>query len=884
MEGEDYILIKNFIDKSTIKHYKEIAKKYQESDSKVGTRIGKEKKIRKDIYFNTQDCSTLDKFIIKNKELNDKFNYLIEFREKFKLGKYYGSEGGFYIPHTDTQGGMEHRKLSMVICISHKEDYEGGLFKFIDLRKEFKFDYGDAVFFKSHLLHGVEPVTGGLREVLISFLWDKDGEGIRAIRNPNVHPSNYQSIFSRLSNSNVNTPSSAYFKMPEHLKNNAILPNNVPQLINLNNSSNPQLTINDILKFNSQPKKIVINEPPKLEKPIIKIEKPPVNVPAPPIHLIKSNNIVSPPLPLPPPPPVENTNIISNVQKEVVPLKPSIDFHPYIISFSLWGDSQLYNYGIVENALVAKDVYPDYMLYVYHNDTILEKTFELLKKMDNVRLIKIDDNVSKATNMLWRFRPAFESDSVVLVRDSDSLINKREADATKEFLDSDYDLHIMRDNACHKYNILGGMWSARNGGLRKYKHMLDNFNAISDVRGADQKFMKKIYDNMMPNVCIHIGGGCEKYSESLGEKNYNYFKTSGHHIGKLNWFTPLTRELLNEPNDDLKRSAHYRYGDPRKFISLIPADSGPGNQVVGIKECLLIAKLINRTCLVPPIREHYVKSNSTFYPFNDIYKLNLNYAVIDDERHSKLNSEVVNNVYCIHNGYFKKTLRHQNIIEHKNFNEIPLKKGKIRNYDDIDEIKNLKDDLIIIKHLFNNVCISKCMFNGCFQCDMNEIFYDHYSEICSRFDFSENIKKIGNNFIKNVLNDHYNCIHIRLPDIFGNKSISEHTQNIYNEEILYQKINDIRHSSDKPLFIASNNIVYLKRIGCDFDHFNCNEKYYSFIDQYICCKADNFYYLNLENTRFGHPHNRSTFTSFIIDYRLHLLNISKEKNINIISN
>tara|TARA_Y100000816_G_C25910599_1_gene474919 strand:+ start:16 stop:546 length:531 start_codon:yes stop_codon:yes gene_type:complete len=176
------------------------------------------------------------------------------------------------------------------------------------------------------------------------------------------------------------------------------------------------------------------------------------------------------------------------------------------------------------------------------------------------------------------------------------------------------------------------------------------------------------------------------------------------------------------------------------------------------------------------------------------------------------------------------------------------------------------------------------MFNGCFQCDMNEIFYDHYSEICSRFDFSENIKKIGNNFIKNVLNDHYNCIHIRLPDIFGNKSISEHTQNIYNEEILYQKINDIRHSSDKPLFIASNNIVYLKRIGCDFDHFNCNEKYYSFIDQYICCKADNFYYLNLENTRFGHPHNRSTFTSFIIDYRLHLLNISKEKNINVISN
>ena len=87
---------------------------------------------------------------------------------------------------------------------------------------------------------------------------------------------------------------------------------------------------------------------------------------------------------------------------------------------------------------------------------------------------------------------------------SDSLINKREADATKEFLESDYDLHIMRDNACHKYNILGGMWSARNGGLRKYKHMLDNFNAISDVRGADQKFMKKILSYSISNGTYRV--------------------------------------------------------------------------------------------------------------------------------------------------------------------------------------------------------------------------------------------------------------------------------------------------------------------------------------------------------------------------------------------
>ena len=95
------------------------------------------------------------------------------------MGTYYGDNKGFYNPHTDTQGGMEHRKISIVICLSNSRDYSGGNFRLLEFNKEYKLDKGDAFIFRSNLLHAVEPVTSGKRRVLISFMWDEAGEMMR---------------------------------------------------------------------------------------------------------------------------------------------------------------------------------------------------------------------------------------------------------------------------------------------------------------------------------------------------------------------------------------------------------------------------------------------------------------------------------------------------------------------------------------------------------------------------------------------------------------------------------------------------------------------------------------------------------------------------------
>ena len=149
-------------------------------------------KIRKDLFYSASDCELLDDILFTSgiKLIKNEFNIDISYRERYRLGHYDGTRGGFYIPHTDTQGGQKHRRISCVICLSDSSHYEGGIFRFINLNKEFKFTLGDAIFFNSELLHGVDPVTKGDRNVIITFLWDHSGELIRFAKTQTL-PTNY---------------------------------------------------------------------------------------------------------------------------------------------------------------------------------------------------------------------------------------------------------------------------------------------------------------------------------------------------------------------------------------------------------------------------------------------------------------------------------------------------------------------------------------------------------------------------------------------------------------------------------------------------------------------------------------------------------------------
>jgi len=176
-----------------------------------------------------------------------------------------------------------------------------------------------------------------------------------------------------------------------------------------------------------------------------------------------------------------------------------------VISFSLWGGSKLYNYGALENALFSPEVYPGWECRFYVGRGVIPEVRERLVSMSHVSIVDIDEE-NKFSNCLWRFRPAFETDDTVIVRDCDSRLNVRERLAVDEWLSSDRDFHIMRDHpGGHWGKVLGGMWGSRNGVLRRFLPVMEEYGRRSTNRYFyDMDLLKdEVYPHVVETSMVH---------------------------------------------------------------------------------------------------------------------------------------------------------------------------------------------------------------------------------------------------------------------------------------------------------------------------------------------------------------------------------------------
>lgn len=169
------------------------------------------------------------------------------------------------------------------------------------------------------------------------------------------------------------------------------------------------------------------------------------------------------------------------------------------VSFSLWGDKQIYNIGAIRNAELISEVYPDWKMVVFYDDSVPINTIEELEKL-NVKTVKIFDN--SIYGMFWRFYVLdFPDYEYAIFRDADSRISLRESLAVKEWIESGKTLHVMRDHPYHKIpagnnqlGILGGMWGIKKTSV-SIIDMLDNNEIVKKHKyGNDQTFLKSIYD------------------------------------------------------------------------------------------------------------------------------------------------------------------------------------------------------------------------------------------------------------------------------------------------------------------------------------------------------------------------------------------------------
>jgi hypothetical protein len=202
-----------------------------------------------------------------------------------------------------------------------------------------------------------------------------------------------------------------------------------------------------------------------------------------------------------------------------------------IIAFTLWGDNKCYNYGALENALVAKKLYPDFICRFYIGQNVILDVINKLKDLDNVEIVYINKH-KKIANTLNRFLPMYENDvEILLSRDTDSLINIREKLAVKEWLQSDTNFHIMRDNEQHGTRILAGMFGVKVSKIKLNKREFDEFLHNSNgIWGDDQTFLQnKIYPKIKESVIIHDSNHHYKDEKNIPFPKSNYNDFVGNH-------------------------------------------------------------------------------------------------------------------------------------------------------------------------------------------------------------------------------------------------------------------------------------------------------------------------------------------------------------------
>ncbi len=173
-----------------------------------------------------------------------------------------------------------------------------------------------------------------------------------------------------------------------------------------------------------------------------------------------------------------------------------------VIAFSLWGEKTEYLAGALENATLAKTVYPHWTARFYVDATVPGPVTNALEKA-GAEVVVMPRPERAARGLFWRFEAA--NDPAIdrfLCRDCDARLNAREAAAVAAWIESGTAFHVMRDSLAHLELILAGMWGGIAGVLPDMAVMADA--KIDDYGGrwADQIFLRREIWPRIRNIAL----------------------------------------------------------------------------------------------------------------------------------------------------------------------------------------------------------------------------------------------------------------------------------------------------------------------------------------------------------------------------------------------
>ena len=210
-----------------------------------------------------------------------------------------------------------------------------------------------------------------------------------------------------------------------------------------------------------------------------------------------------------------------------------------VISFSLWGTNPRYLRGALHNVMLAREIYSGWVCRFYVDASVPKDLLQAL--IDLGASIVFRDEAPIAQKLCWRFEVANDPDvAYFLVRDVDSVVSLREAQAVQEWIDSKKWFHVMRDWWTHTDVMLAGMW----GGVANVLPSINSLYAAYTsphvtTPNIDQWFLRDCIWSMVKQSCV-IHDRCFRIFSS---RPYASEPADGEHIGQNEYAAhPLRQE------------------------------------------------------------------------------------------------------------------------------------------------------------------------------------------------------------------------------------------------------------------------------------------------------------------------------------------------------
>ena len=200
-----------------------------------------------------------------------------------------------------------------------------------------------------------------------------------------------------------------------------------------------------------------------------------------------------------------------------------------IISMCLYGDDPRYTMGAIRNAQLTPVIFPGWTLRVYVervNSTsqtkypkVPPRVITTLRKL-GVQIVQVDPITVDSPPMMWRFLVLDDSTvEYFIVRDADSRLTERDADAVRNWMQSGKPFHCIRDHPSHASSpVFGGLWGGRLPHLRELIRipMTVLMKGYKDGYTEDIAFMNNaIWPKVNRFAYCHDSISCNKWINSF---------------------------------------------------------------------------------------------------------------------------------------------------------------------------------------------------------------------------------------------------------------------------------------------------------------------------------------------------------------------------------